>query len=274
MIKRILPDNKIIYSKEFQKDKYKFALILQNLDSEELELYSDEENYVLCRGGKKWPTWIWTKDNFDKSLLPEIEEAIDLYRLDVDTRFTCKKELYDMLQKDNYPYLGDYYFEMGFLVCEKTKKPKEVDGHIDYATEKDRDILTRFIYNESREISDVNDQSMEEANETFEKRLALGTYYVWKNSKEEIVAQACYRILDGNAKIAGVYTIPNERGKGYAANLIYQLTNKVLEEGNHVSLYTDYEYIPSNKAYKNVGYVDKDVLINFSCTKKEKDKKL
>ena len=57
----------------------------------------------------------------------------------------------------------------------------------------------------------------------------------------------------------------NVRCKGYAANLIYYLTNEVLAKGYHVSLYTDYNYIPSNKAYKNVGYVDDDVLINFSC---------
>ena len=63
-------------------------------------------------------------------------------------------------------------------------------------------------------------------------------------------------------------TIPEARGKGYAASLIYQLTNKVLKDGYHISLYTDYKYIPSNKAYKNVGYIDDDVLINFSCTKK------
>ena len=67
--------------------------------------------------------------------------------------------------------------------------------------------------------------------------------------------------------MSGVYTVPEARGKGYAANIIYQLTNKALADGYHVSLYTDYKYIPSNKAYKNVGYVDNDVLINFSCNR-------
>ena len=66
MIKEIKPDNEIFNSKEFQNDKYKFYIILKNLPSPELELYSDEENYIICRGSKKWPTWIWTKDNFDK----------------------------------------------------------------------------------------------------------------------------------------------------------------------------------------------------------------
>lgn len=268
MIKRIKPNNKLFQSNEFQKDKYKFFLILQNLGSETLELYSDEENYVLCRGGLTWPTWIWAKDNFNINILPEIEEAIDLYRLDVDTRFTCKKELYDLLVQDNFEALGDYYFEMGYLVCNKTIEPKKTDGYIDYATKDDEQVLTDFMYNESHEISDVKDFSFEEANKEFKKRLDAGNYYVWKNSDNKIVAQAFYSVADGNAKISGVYTIPEARGKGYAASLIYQLTNKVLKDGYHISLYTDYKYIPSNKAYKNVGYIDDDVLINFSCTKK------
>lgn len=199
-------------------------------------------------------------------MLSEIECGIDKYRLEYDTKFTCKRELYNLL-KDHYNSLEDYYFEMGYLVCDKTVKPKETDGNYFLATTDDIDILTEFTYNESKEISDVKDLSMEEAKDAAIKRLERGTYYVWKNVSGKIVAQATYIITDGNAKISGVYTLPDERGKGYAANLIYILTNKVLSLGNHVSLYTDYKYIPSNKAYKNVGYIDKDVLINFSCKK-------
>ena len=90
------------------------------------------------------------------------------------------------------------------------------------------------------------------------------------NYEGKIVCQANYNVVDGNAKMGGVYTLPEERGKGYAANIIYNLTNKALKEGYHVSLYTDYRYIPSNKAYKNVGYVDEDILINFSCKELKK----
>ena len=56
--------------------------------------------------------------------------------------------------------------------------------------------------------------------------------------------------------------------KGYAANLIYLVTNKLLEQGLVPLLYTDYNYFPSNKAYINAGYEDKGILINFSCSKK------
>ncbi len=157
---------------------------------------------------------------------------------------------------------------MGYLVCNKTKPPKKTDGHIELAKEEDEKTLVKFIYDETREISDVKELSMEEAKEHFDKRMKRGTYHVWKNDKGDIVCQANYSVTEGNAKMGGVYTLPEARGKGYAANIIYELTNKALADGHHVSLYTDYRYIPSNKAYKNVGYVDEDILINFSCKKK------
>ena len=266
MLKGIDKDSKVLFSDEFQKDKYKFFLILQNLPSKDLLLYSDEENYIFCNGNRKFQTWVWTKDSFDKSLLNEIKEGLKLYRFeDSEAKFTCKKELYDLLKQDNYDGFGDYYFEMGYLYCTETKKPRKTDGYIELAKEEDKDLLSKFIYNESREIVDVKDLTWEESQKEFDKRLARGTYYVWKNDSGEIVSQACYSIVDGSAKVSGVYTPPRFRGKAYAANLIYVLTNRLFKKGYHVSLYTDYEYIPSNKAYQNVGYIDDDVLINFTC---------
>ena len=47
MIKKISPSSEIFNSEEFQKDKYKFNLIIKNLQSPELELYSDEKNYMI-----------------------------------------------------------------------------------------------------------------------------------------------------------------------------------------------------------------------------------
>lgn len=268
MIKKIQPDNKIFNSNEFLKDKVKFQLILQNLDSVELELYSDEENYILCRGSKKLPTWIWTRDNIDKSLIKEIEEVIDLYRLGFESRFTAKRELYELLVKDKYKSLGDYYFEMGFLECKNLIIPKKCDGYIEKLSLDDKDIITKFIYEESRKMDYAKELSYDESVDIFNKLIEEDSSYVWKNENNKIVAQAKLRIVGNNAKVAGVYTDVSERGKGYAANLVYVLTKKALNNGYSASLYTDYKYIPSNKAYKNVGYVDSDILINFSCIKK------
>ena len=80
---------------------------------------------------------------------------------------------------------------------------------------------------------------------------------------------ANYTITDNQAKLGHVYTPTEERKKGYAANLIYLMTNELLDKGLVPLLYTDYNYIPSNKAYINAGYEDTGILINFSCSKEK-----
>ena len=268
MFKIIKPDNSIFMSQEFQKDKYKFNLIFKNLSSPELELYSDEESYMFCRGSKNLQTWIWTKDNFDNSKIEEIEELIKKYLTDNDKdKFTCKKELYDLLLERNFE---DDYFEMGFLMCNKTKVPKTCDGILSKAKKSDKEILVKYWYDDNIEMNGVNPITMEQAVKDVEKLILDDKFYILRNQENKIVCMASYSVTENQAKINHVYTPTQERKKGYAANLIYIMTNEILDKGLVPLLYTDYKYIPSNKAYINAGYEDEGILINFSCSKVKK----
>ncbi len=274
-MKKIDVNNKIFYSKEFQKDKYKFFLISQNLKCETVVLYSDEENYIICRGAIGWPTWIWTKDNFDIEKLEEIKQAIELYLTDSEKdKFTCKKELYDLLISDGFDKLNpEDYFEMGTLYCRKTIKPKECDGKMATPTMKDKSILVKYWFDDSQEMNGVDPISMEQAETDVEQMLESDKFYVWRNSNGKIVCMANYKEIDGQAKLSHVYTPTDERRKGYAANLIYCMTNDLIARGLIPLLYTDYHYIPSNRAYKNAGYEDTGILINFSCSREKKKRR-
>ena len=272
MYKRIDGNNVIFNDSEFQKDKYKFNIIFKNLSSPELELYSDEENYIICRGSKKWPTWIWTRDNFDKSKINEIEELIKMYLTDNEQdKFTCKKELYDLLVQRNFPNLNkDDYFEMGFLICHQTKKPKECDGILSKPTEDDRSVLEQYWYDDNIEMNGIDPITMEQAKKDVDEFLKDDKFYVLRNPQNKIVCMVSYSVTGNQAKLNHVYTPVEERKKGYAANLIYLMTNALLEKGLVPLLYTDYNYIPSNRAYINAGYEDTGILINFSCSKEKK----
>lgn len=271
-MKKIDKNNKIFLSEDFQKDKYKYYILLMNLESPELEMYSDEENYIICRGSKKWPTWIWTKDNFNKEIINEIEEVIKMFFTDNDKdNMTCKKELYDLLLGENFEYLNkEDYFEMGFLVCHETKKPKICDGIISIPTDDDLPVLQKYFYDDHNEMNGVNTITMEEAKVKALEYLKSGMFYVLRNNENKIVSMAGYNVVGDKAKINAVYTPVEERKKGYAANLIYLMTNDLLKKGLTPLLYTDYNYVPSNKAYINAGYEAQGILINFSCSKTKK----
>lgn len=276
-MKKIDKNSKVFELSEFVKDQYKFNIIFKNLDSPTLELYSDEENYLICRGSVKWPTWIWTKDNFDVSKIDEIEELIRLYLTGEEkTKFTCKKELYDLLVDRGFKELNlDDYFEMGFLICHETKRPKVCDGILDKPTEVDRDVLVKYWFDDNQEMNGVDPITMEQAQKDVDEFIKSDSFYVLRNREGKIVSMASYGITGNQAKLSHVYTPTSERGKGYAANLIYEMTNDLLAKGYIPLLYTDYNYIPSNKAYINAGYEDTGILINFSCSKEKiKSKKI
>ncbi|MBR5712725.1 MAG: hypothetical protein IKX54_03935 [Lachnospiraceae bacterium] len=269
MVKAIKPDNAIFLSRDFQKDKYKFSLILQNLPSPELELYSDEESYVACRGSRKWPAWIWTSDSFDEAKIGEIEEVIRLLLTDRERdKFTCKKKLYDLLVKRNFADLNtDDCFEMGFLLCRRTKAPKACDGVMTMPAGSDLEVLAKYWCDDNAEMNANNPVTPEQARRDVEAFIADGNFYVLKNPEGKIVCMAGFNVSGEQAKITHVYTPVEERKKGYAANLIFLMTNEILKQGLVPLLYTDYNYAPSNRAYINAGYEDEGILINFSCSK-------
>lgn len=271
-MKRIDKNSLVFKLPEFIQDQYKFNIIFKNLDSPTLELYSDEENYIICRGSTKWPTWIWTKDNFDISKIDEIEKLIRLYLTEEEkTKFTCKKELYDLLVERGFSELNlDDYFEMGFLICRETKKPKMCDGILAIPAESDKDVLVKYWFDDNGEMNGVDPITLEQARIDVDEFLKSGSFYVLRNSDNKIVSMASYGITGNQAKLSHVYTPSEERGKGYAANLIYHMTNDLLAKGYVPLLYTDYNYIPSNKAYINAGYEDTGILINFSCSKEKR----
>ena len=98
---RINRDNKIFQSEEYRKDRNKFNIIELNFNSKDLLLYSDEENYVICRGAVGRPTWIWTVDGIGETRMKEVVDVItEFYLTDcVKDKFTAKKEFYEFLKK-------------------------------------------------------------------------------------------------------------------------------------------------------------------------------
>lgn len=274
-MKKIDKNSKVFELPEFQKDKYKFNLIYLMLESDTALFISDEENYIIGRGTIGYPTWIWTKDNLSKEKVQEIEENLKLYLTDEEkNQFTCKKELYDYLVENNYKYLNqEDYFEMGFLYCKEPKKPKLTDGYIDKGKENDLEIITNYWYSSCKEMNDWEPITIEQAKEDAKEMINSGCLYVWKNQEGKIVTMGTYKENKGQARIRHVYTPKEERGKAYAANLIYEMTKLLLEKQLVPLLYTDYNYIPSNKAYINAGYEDTGILINFTCSKKKIKKK-
>lgn len=267
-MKKITKNNKVFNSEAFLNDKYLFNIIFLNLDNPNLLMLSDEENYIICRGDKSLPTWIWTKDNITSEKLEEVVSILKEYIYDKNLRFTSKKKFYDYLKNKDYPYLDEYYFEMGVLTTKDLNYPKKCDGNLFKATLEDIEILSNHWYNSANEMVDTKSISLEKAKIEVLEMYNDHDLYCWKNKNNEIVSMLEYEIYYGQAKITHVYTPIHERNKGYAANIVYEISKKLLNQNIIPVLYTNYNYSPSNKAYFNIGYKNIGYLINFRCSKK------
>lgn len=117
----------------------------------------------------------------------------------------------------------------------------------------DKDILIKFIKDFYKEAV-AEEYTVAEIEEKFNAYFRRG-YYVLE-VKGKIVAQAVFaRDLKKGKCISGVYTTKEERGKGYAYNLIYRISKRALDEGaEYCVLYTDDENPISNHVYEKIGY--------------------
>jgi len=151
----------------------------------------------------------------------------------------------------------ELHLEMRILVLEKLLKADLKDDVIYRKAEiKDKEILKRFtqeFYNEA--LNEVlTDEVLEEK---FYNYLEKGYYVLEKNGK--VVAQTVLsRALKNGKCVSGVYTPKEERGKGYAYNLVYRVSKEFLENGaKYCVLFTDDSNPISNHVYEKIGYVRK-----------------
>lgn len=269
---RLDKTSKIYDNDKYIREKNKFYFIdFIRVNSPEMLAYSDEKNYVIARGGRGYPAWIWTVDGISESKMSEVAEIIaECFLTEGEkSKFTAKKEFYDFLKKVNYPYLNqEDYFEMGTLECKEVKEPNICEGSMDKPKAEELNVLANYLYMGNHEMDRVASISEEKAHEDIKAMLDSETLFVWRNNAGKIVCMVNYKIIGKQVKLGHVYTPNEERCKGYATNLIYHVTKLFLELQLEPLLYTEYHYKASNKAYQNAGYEDTGILINFACNKK------
>ena len=255
-------------SKEYLNDKGKFFFVDGNRKLESSKTRTDNQYYVAVQGNENLPVWVWTKENLSLEKLKEVKEVLTSYLVNESLDVTTRKDVYEYLLNTNYEYLDkDSYFELGFLSCKKTVKPNECDGYLDRVKKEELNLLCEYYYLSHKEMALVDCTKEEAMNKALEL-LNSDNFYVWRNLSGKLVAFLNYRLQDNMAKLANVYTVLDERRKGYCANLVYSVTNLLLSEGLLPLLYTDYNYVNSNEAYKKVGYEEHGYLVNYTLKRK------
>ena len=90
--------------------------------------------------------------------------------------------------------------------------------------------------------------------EAMQRRVEQEQVWLWVDDGEPVHLTAMHPPAYGVARIAPVYTPEQHRGRGYAANTVAALSQRILDAGAVPCLYTDQDNPTSNKLYTALGY--------------------
>ena len=225
-------------------------------------IFTDGESIIICHSNPPYPVWIWCND-------PK-NDNIEMVR-------KCIKEFFPL---ENYsviiPYeilhelkAADSYFEDVRLKMELFSYRLDdiqsinypCDGQMALAEMADIDALAKIWQDMSREMEGFEFDA-ETCYGRVKELIDDKAFFVWRNGEGKIVATASKGKIDKFGKVAAVYTLPEERRRGYAINLVHGVTEAILGEGLVPTLYTDGGYSASNECYKKIGYVQVGRLCN------------
>lgn len=146
---------------------------------------------------------------------------------------------------------------MRILLLEKLATP-QLRNDVIYrkANEKDKEILKlnlRKFYKEALDC-EIDEKLLEDR---FYKNFQKGYFVLEKDGKIVCQATSTKELIKGKT-INEVYTPEEERGNGYAYNLIYRFSKEFLDNGaEYCVLFTDDTNPISNHVYEKIGYEKK-----------------
>ena len=260
---------------EFIKENEKFILEKEWLNNLMAGNYKDaaveglNENWLLARVTegeqtelimllrKPWRLLMYSPTNNKSEELYRFA-AEEIYKIDPTLEgVNTEKEISQIFAKEFCKVAGKtpkVRFEMRILVLDKIKETTLIDDVIfRKATMEDKETLLKYrrMFSEEALHETVTDEELEKK---FQRHFSMGYYLLEKDGK--IVATAsCNRHLTKGKSIGNVYTPKEERGKGYAYNLVYRISKEFLDSGlEYCVLFTDDSNPISNHVYEKIGY--------------------
>ena len=219
-------------------------------------LYSDLKSYVIGRIDKDTPVWIWSTDNIEMkdTFFTDLDKVLSFGSNEI----VCKSDLVSII-KSKYKTIDSS--KIGYLYCDKLVKPKEV-GFVRRAKYSDITNLIELFRDNSKESDNMDPSDKELINEI---KYYINNYdlFILEDDQANILSICSYTVLDDMAKLTRVYTPMNNRRKGYCEWLVYNVCDLLIKKGYKVLLYSNYNYIPSNSAYRRIGFCTKGILNNI-----------
>src|SRR5262249_47398572 len=87
-----------------------------------------------------------------------------------------------------------------------------------------------------------------------ETAVGEGCYWFWEKDGEPVSVAGIVRRTRNTVAIAGVYTPPALRGRGYAGSVTATIAGEIVASGKTATLFTDLRNPASNRCYARIGF--------------------
>jgi predicted GNAT family acetyltransferase len=124
-----------------------------------------------------------------------------------------------------------------------------VEGQLHQALPRDRSLMIHWTRAFQIEI----DEPADGTELRVDRGLAAGEFWLWDGGEPMSMAVS-RRPVEGVVRVAGVYTPPEKRKRGYAAACVHALSKHMRDAGYRCALYTDLANPTSNSIYRRIGY--------------------
>ena len=238
-------------------DEYTFSVLIRSLDDPCTLTVTDEKSFIIMYTKAPYPVWVWTEDGIDEETL---ETVWKLCREDFPAedgyKFNLKYETAEYFirkGRDEGLSLG-IGINMLAYDCPVPRAPERpAPGELYEARESDLETIVDFMEQFHSELN-VDVETRESYREKAEEILSRQGMFFWKDAEGKLTAMCSFRASGDKASVNEVYTLPSERRKGYAENLVFGITKKITDLGLMPLLYTDADYEASNACYIKIGY--------------------
>ena len=133
--------------------------------------------------------------------------------------------------------------------------PRPATGEMRPARAEDQRLLVGWVEAFHVEANLTNPaQDYEALVDRWIRRLGRSAY-VWIDGGRPVSLTGVGGATPNGTRVGPVYTPPGDRGRGYASNLVAQVSQQALDSGRtFVFLFTDLANPTSNKIYQSIGY--------------------
>ncbi|MBE6635080.1 MAG: GNAT family N-acetyltransferase [Ruminococcaceae bacterium] len=252
--------------KLFAKEKITYSVLEKILNLTCTDIFTDNENFIICYSAPPYPVWVWQKDNEDCGTAATVADILNRSFSVLDGyKYNMSYELFRALSAVNESF-AENRIAMGMLSYEligEPVMPNIADGAMESADISDIEVLTDMLLAMSCEAEGLSHRR-EEKKQRIIEMIDSDSLYVWRAQDGRIAATASVGRTGDCCRIGSVYTRPDMRRRGYAISLIYYVSAMIKNADLRPILYTDESYAASNACYKKIGFCEIGRLCNVS----------